>query len=159
MISISIGTIATLSCSTAASLVSRRAAMSGWTRRGALGSHENGSFHEQNYFEALGTRHARYKPGEPIPAMNFAQEQGDISTWDTSGVVDMRASFNDSGFSGDVSTWDVSGIKSMSVTPEPELPPTPFDVDTSKWELSLLKDAQDPQAEPPAMELPSSPAP
>ena len=155
-IALSLGTVGMLSrVSRAATLVSQHTPVSGWIRPGALNANVTRSPCLGKSFSDAPSE--PYKPGEPIPKLNFAHEEPHTATWDTSGAVDMRAFFNDPGFSGDISNWDVSRVKSMA--PTTELPPTPFDVDTSKWELSLLKDAQDPQAEPPALAPPSTPAP
>ena len=39
------------------------------------------------------------------------RQNGDISNWDVSNVVDMSRMFRDSEFNGDISNWDVSNVR------------------------------------------------
>ena len=157
MLSISIGTIGMLSrVSTASALLSRHTSSLGWSRRRALDSDERG-------ISSISTNPNKYAfSGEQPAWLNTPGEPADISQWDTRGTTDMGAVFEDSEFTGDIRTWDVSATQPLVQTDEPDLPPTPFDVDTTKWELSNLKHAevQAQQMKPPTTDFPPSfPAP
>lgn len=49
-------------------------------------------------------------------------------------------------FDVDTSKWDLSQVKTVPFEP----PPTPFDVDTSKWDLTQVKPIPNPDLPPPA---------